>query len=42
MILSLDLDEAQVFLAALLATDDGTPSLRDKLRDYALSRDVAL
>ena len=42
MILSLDLDEAQVFLASLLATDDGAPSLRDKLRDYALSRDIAL
>jgi len=42
MVLSLDLDEAQVFLATLLATDDGTPSLREKLRGYAHSRDIAL
>jgi phosphotransferase system enzyme I (PtsP) len=42
MILDLDLDEVQVFLATLLADDDGTPSLREQLRDYALSRDIAL
>jgi phosphotransferase system enzyme I (PtsP) len=42
MILSLDLDEAQVYLATLLAADDGAASLREKLRDYALSRGVPL
>jgi phosphotransferase system enzyme I (PtsP) len=42
MILSLDIDEAQVFLASLLAADDGNPSVRARLRDYAMSRDIAL
>jgi phosphotransferase system enzyme I (PtsP) len=42
MILSLDLNEAQAFMATLLATDDGASSLREKLRDYALSQDVSL
>jgi phosphotransferase system enzyme I (PtsP) len=42
MILSLNLDEAQVYLASLLSADDGKPSVRQRLRDYALSRDVAL
>jgi len=42
MILSTPLDEAQVFLATLLADDDGRPSLREKLREYALSRAIPL
>lgn len=42
MVLNLDLDEAQVFLASLLASEDGAPSVREKLRDYALSRSVPL
>ena len=42
MILNLDLGEARAFLAGLLAADDGAPSVREKLRDYALSRNVPL
>jgi phosphotransferase system enzyme I (PtsP) len=42
MILALDLDEAQVYLASLLAADDGAPSVREKLRDYAIARNVPL
>jgi len=42
MILKVDLDEAQVFLATLLAADDGAPSVREKLREYALSRNIPL
>jgi phosphotransferase system enzyme I (PtsP) len=42
MILNLDLDEAQAFLEKLLAADDGAPSIREKLRDFALSQGVSL
>lgn len=42
MALNLVVDEAQVFLATLLAQDDGAPSLREKLRDYALARNIPL
>jgi phosphotransferase system enzyme I (PtsP) len=42
MILSTNLEEAQVFLASLLAEDDGAPSLREKLHDYAVSRGIPL
>ena len=42
MILSLDLDEAQIYLATLLAADDGVPSLRERLRDYAISRNIPI
>jgi phosphotransferase system, enzyme I, PtsP len=42
MILGVDLDEAQVFMASALATADGAPSLREKLRDYALTRNIPL
>jgi phosphotransferase system enzyme I (PtsP) len=42
MILNLDIDEAQVFLATLLATDDGSHSLRENLRDYAHARGIPL
>jgi phosphotransferase system enzyme I (PtsP) len=42
MILSLDLDEAQIYLATLLAADDGAPSLRERLRDYAISRNIPI
>lgn len=40
MILSADLEEIEVYLAALLADADGAPSLRDKLRDFAAARDI--
>jgi phosphotransferase system enzyme I (PtsP) len=42
MILATNLDEVEVFLASLLASDDGAPSLREKLRDYATSRGIPL
>jgi phosphotransferase system enzyme I (PtsP) len=42
MILSLNLEEAQVYLASLLAADDGAPSLREKLRDFAKAREIQL
>jgi len=42
MILATNLDEAEVFLASLLAEDDGSPSIREKLREYAISRDIPL
>jgi phosphotransferase system enzyme I (PtsP) len=42
MILNLDLDEAQAYLEKLLAADDGAPSIREKLRDFALSQGVSL
>ncbi|MBY6243491.1 phosphoenolpyruvate--protein phosphotransferase [Methylosinus sp. Sm6] len=40
MILAANLDEAQVFVATLLAEEDGAPSLREKLREFALSREI--
>jgi phosphotransferase system enzyme I (PtsP) len=42
MVLATNLDEAEVFLASLLADDDGAPSIREKLREYAISRDIPL
>jgi phosphotransferase system, enzyme I, PtsP len=42
MILATNLDEAQMFLASLLAGDDGAPSIREKLREYAISRGIPL
>ena len=40
MILNLNLDEAQIYLATLLASDDGAPSVRERLRDFALTREI--
>jgi phosphotransferase system enzyme I (PtsP) len=40
MILATNLDEAQVYVAAMLAEEDGAPSLREKLREYALAREI--
>ncbi len=40
MILNLNLDEAQIYLATLLASDDGAPSVRERLREFALTRDI--
>jgi phosphotransferase system, enzyme I, PtsP len=40
MILGLDLAEMQDFVAQLLDANDGAPSIREKLRDFALSRGV--
>jgi phosphotransferase system enzyme I (PtsP) len=40
MILNLNLDEAQIYLATLLASDDGAPSVRERLREFALMRDI--
>ena len=42
MILNLNLEEAQVYLASLLASDDGSASVREQLRDYAIARGVPL
>jgi phosphotransferase system enzyme I (PtsP) len=42
MILGANLDEAQVFVATLLAEEDGAPSVREKLREYAISREIPL
>jgi phosphotransferase system enzyme I (PtsP) len=42
MILNLNLEEAQVYLASLLASDDGGASVREQLRDYAVARGVPL
>ncbi len=42
MILAANLEETQMFLASLLACEDGAPSLRDKLREYAIARDIPL
>ncbi|MGE0195932.1 MAG: hypothetical protein AB7P48_09945, partial [Methylocystis sp.] len=42
MILNLNLEEAQVYLASLLASDDGGASVREQLRDYAIARGVPL
>jgi phosphotransferase system enzyme I (PtsP) len=40
MILAVNLDEAEVFLASLLAREDGAPSLRETLREFAAARDI--
>jgi phosphotransferase system enzyme I (PtsP) len=42
MILAANLDEAQVFVATLLAEEDGAPSLREKLREFALAREIPI
>ncbi len=42
MILSLDLGEIEAFMAQMLAANDGAPSLRDKLRAFAIDRGVVL
>jgi len=42
MILGVDLARAQDFLANLLATNDGAPSIREKLRDFALANDIPI
>jgi phosphotransferase system enzyme I (PtsP) len=42
MILGVDLARAQDFLAELLATHDGAPSIRDKMRDFALAHDIPI
>ncbi|MGE5368347.1 MAG: putative PEP-binding protein, partial [Chloroflexota bacterium] len=42
MILSLDLGATQEYVAQLLAAHDGAPSIREKLRDFALTRGVSL
>lgn len=40
MILAVNLEEAEVFLASLLAKEDGAPSLRENLREFAAARDI--
>jgi phosphotransferase system, enzyme I, PtsP len=42
MLLSLDLDAASLFLASLMANNDGQPSLRENLRQFANAHGVAL
>jgi phosphotransferase system enzyme I (PtsP) len=42
MILATNLDEAQVYVAAMLAEEDGAPSLREKLREFALAREIPI
>ncbi len=42
MLLSLDLQQAQLFLASLMANNDGQPSLRENLRQFASAQGVAL
>ncbi|MGD9659357.1 MAG: phosphoenolpyruvate--protein phosphotransferase, partial [Methylocystis sp.] len=42
MILNLNLEEAQIHLASLLASDDGSASVREQLREYAIARGVPL
>ncbi|MFY9627365.1 MAG: phosphoenolpyruvate--protein phosphotransferase [Methylocystis sp.] len=42
MILSLDLGQAQQFLAAVMANNDGKPSLRENLRQFANAQGVAV
>jgi phosphotransferase system enzyme I (PtsP) len=42
MLLSLDLEQAQLFLASLMANSDGQPSLRENLRQFANAQGVAL
>jgi phosphotransferase system enzyme I (PtsP) len=40
MILAVNLEEVEVFLASLLAKEDGAPSLREALREFATARDI--
>ncbi|WP_159728053.1 phosphoenolpyruvate--protein phosphotransferase [Methylosinus sp. Ce-a6] len=40
MILAVNLEEVEVFLASLLAKEDGAPSLRETLREFAAARDI--
>jgi phosphotransferase system enzyme I (PtsP) len=42
MILGVDLSRARDFLAGILATNDGAPSIRDKLRDFALANAIPI
>ncbi len=42
MLLSLDLGQATSFLESLMANNDGQPSLRENLRQFANAQDVAL
>ncbi len=42
MIRGLDLAKTRDFLEALLQSDDGAPSLREKLRDFANAQGVSL
>jgi len=42
MILGVDLARVRDFLAELLATNDGAPSIRDKMRDFALAHDIPI
>jgi phosphotransferase system enzyme I (PtsP) len=42
MILATNVDEAQVFLATLLSAEDGAPSLREQLHEFAISRGIPL
>jgi phosphotransferase system enzyme I (PtsP) len=42
MILATNVEEAQVFLASLLAAEDGAPSLREQLREFAIARGIPL
>jgi len=40
MILAVNLEEVEVFLASLLAKEDGAPSLRENLREFAAAREI--
>ncbi|MBG0811112.1 phosphoenolpyruvate--protein phosphotransferase [Methylosinus sp. H3A] len=40
MILAVNLEEVEVFVASLLAREDGAPSLRENLREFAAARDI--
>jgi phosphotransferase system enzyme I (PtsP) len=42
MILGVDLARARDFLVGLLTTNDGAPSIRDKLRDFALANAIPI
>ncbi|MBI1868564.1 MAG: phosphoenolpyruvate--protein phosphotransferase, partial [Methylocystis sp.] len=42
MILAANLEDAQVYLASLMASDDSAPSLRQKWRDFAVARKIPL
>jgi phosphotransferase system enzyme I (PtsP) len=42
MILATNIEEAQVFLAALLSAEDGAPCLREQLREFAIARNIPL
>jgi phosphotransferase system enzyme I (PtsP) len=41
-ILATNLEETQAFLATLLAEENGAPSLRERLREYAVARNIPL